>query len=92
MTKVTNLLKGLADAGSDKRGTAGYNTRTLTTIEPLQNKMVKGICEPSEAGLNKRSKTKDVSSEEPRNTAQEDVIAGEACHHGVCSREDRLCH
>ena len=47
-------------------------------IEPLQNELVQGICEPSEAGLNELSKTKDDGPEEmTRDTAQEDVIAND---------------
>ena len=31
MTKATTLLKDLADPGNDKRGAAGYETRTLAS-------------------------------------------------------------
>ena len=55
MTKVTNLLKDLIDAGSDEKGATGYDTRTMAKIEPLQNELVQGICEPSEAGSNELS-------------------------------------
>ena len=50
--------------------------RTLAKIKPLQNELVQGICEPSEAGLNEPSKTKNEGPKEmPRETAQEDVLA-----------------
>ena len=44
--------------------------------EPLQDELVKGICEASEAGLSELSKTEDDGPEEPyRNIATQDGVA-----------------
>ena len=70
--KVTNSLKDLADDGNDERGAADYDKRPLQNlvkaglemIEPIQDELVKVICEPSEAGLNELSKTEDDGPDE----------------------------
>ena len=48
----------------------------LEMSEPLQDELVKGICEASEAGLSELSKTEDDGPEEPyRNIATQDGVA-----------------